>query len=61
MREWLIAIREDQNMTQKKIAERAGIAQATYSNIESGKRSVGVPVAKRIAAVLGFEWTKFFE
>ena len=58
---WLEAIRHERGLSQRSVAEAAEIAQATYCNIEKGKRGTSVKVAKRIAAVLGFEWTKFFE
>lgn len=61
MKEWLVAIREGQKMTQEMVADLVGIAQGTYSNIENGKRRPGVAVAKRIAAVLNFDWTLFFQ
>ncbi len=32
-----------------------------YSKIERGEANPSVDVAKRIAAVLGFDWTRFFE
>lgn len=42
-------------------SEQVGIAQPSYFNIEAGKRRPSVPVAKKIAAVLGFDWTRFYE
>lgn len=48
-------------MTQEAVALGAEIARGAYSNIENGERRPSVEVAKRIAAVLGFEWTRFFE
>ena len=61
MRDWLTAIRELKGLSQKYVAERVGIKQPTYSNIENGNRRPSVEVAKQIADVLGFEWTRFFE
>lgn len=58
---WLEAIREKEELTQSDVSKKVGIAQATYCNIENGKRSPSVSVAKRIAAVLGFDWTRFFD
>ena len=43
------------------ISKAIGIAQASYSNIENGKRRPSVEMAKKIAGVLGFEWARFFE
>lgn len=60
-RSWLIAIREEKRFTQKYVSEQVGIAQPSYFNIEAGKRRPSVPVAKKIAAVLGFDWTRFYE
>ena len=59
--DWLKELRERRGMNQRQVAEQVGISQPTYCLIESGKRGVGVKTAKRIAAVLGFDWTRFFE
>lgn len=61
MREWLISFRKDKGMTQLQIAKAVGISQQHYSFIESGERGVRVPTAKKIAAVLGFDWQRFYE
>ncbi len=58
---WLEEIRICRGLSQKDVAEAANISQPTYSNIEKGKRGVSVDTARRIAAVLGFEWTRFYE
>lgn len=60
-RDWLIAIREEVGISQKCISEQVGISQPSYHNIEAGKRGLSVPVAKKIAAVLGFDWTRFYD
>ena len=57
----LKAIRMSQKMTQVEVASQVGIAQSSYSNIEKGKWRPSVSSAKRIAAVLGFDWTRFYE
>jgi len=59
LRKWLIELRKGYSQTQ--IAEAVGISQQMYSAIELGERRPSVEVAKKIAAVLGFHWTKFFE
>jgi putative transcriptional regulator len=59
LRKWLIDIRNGR--AQAQIAKAAGITQQMYSAIELGERRPSVEVAKRIAAVLGFEWVRFFE
>lgn len=59
--EWLKAIRMSQKILQAEVTERAAIRQPTYANIENGWRLPSVRTAQRIAAVLGFDWHKFFE
>lgn len=61
MREWLAAIRKANNLSQYEVARRVGIAAPSYYNIETGKRNPSVPTAQKIASVLGFDWTEFFE
>lgn len=61
MRTWLVAIRENLKLSQKIVAERAGITQPSYCNIEIGRRSPSVRSAKKIAAVLGFDWINFYK
>lgn len=60
MREWLIEKREQQKLTQEKVAKKSGIQRSYYSMIESGKRSPSPYVAMKIGAVLSFDWTIFF-
>lgn len=57
--EWLKEIRGDKS--QQAVADEIGIAQSTYASIEVGSRKPSVPMAKRIAAALGFDWTRFYE
>lgn len=61
MRVWLKKSRTDGNITQFEISKKAGIAQAYYAQIERGLRKPSVEVAKKIAIILNFDWTKFFE
>jgi transcriptional regulator with XRE-family HTH domain len=63
MRDWLRNIRTLNKMTQIEVAEKAGIAQPYYAQIENGIRGDKLPVqtAQTIAAVLGFDWTRFYE
>lgn len=61
MLDWLEAIRREKKLSQKDVSTAAGITQASYCNIEKGKRRAAVDTAKRIAAVLGFDWTRFYE
>lgn len=61
MRDWLVAIRKDRGMTQKAVATEAGITGPSMCEIEKGDINPSVETAKRIAAVLDFPWTRFFE
>ena len=58
---WLINLRRAANKSQKDIAIAAQISQASYCNIENGRRKPAVKTAQAIASALGFDWTKFFE
>lgn len=49
----LKAIRLERGYTQAEVAEMAGIAQPTYSNIENGKKNPSINTLKRLARVLG--------
>ena len=57
--EWLV--KERGKRTQQEVANEAGMSQSGYASIETGARRPSVDTAKRIAAVLGFKWTRFFE
>lgn len=61
MRNWLHDIRKEQDFTMNKVAEAANISESYYSMIESGNRGVPVETAKKIATVLNFSWTRFYE
>lgn len=61
MRVWLRKIREEARLTQEEVASKCGIGRATYGAIETGERNATVVNAKKIANVLHFNWTIFFE
>ncbi|HDR7670760.1 TPA: helix-turn-helix transcriptional regulator [Bacillus wiedmannii] len=61
MRLWLLEKRKHGKKTQDYIAYKAKISRSMYAMIESGGRNPSVPVAKKIAKVLNFDWTLFFE
>jgi DNA-binding XRE family transcriptional regulator len=62
MRHWLKELRkESSDMTQKELANKVGISRTMITEIENGNANPSVKVAKRIAAVLGFDWTRFYE
>ena len=58
---FLRAKRKALGFTQESLAKKSRVARITICRIESGEYKPSVPVAKRIAAVLDFDWTKFFE
>lgn len=60
-RKWLVDTREAQELTQLQIADIVSISRAHYANIENGLRRPSYEVAKKIADILDFDWTLFFE
>ncbi|MFS0973322.1 helix-turn-helix transcriptional regulator [Enterococcus avium] len=61
MNDWLINLRNKKELTQDEVAKLAEMPRTTYSSIEQGRRRPSVENAMRIASVLGFDWTYFFE
>jgi len=61
MRSWLKELRHESNLTQEQLARMVGISRTMVTEIENGNANPSVKVAKKIAAVLGFDWTSFFE
>lgn len=57
----LKAIRLEKGLSQKQVADSCEIAQATYCNIELGKKKPSVDLAKSLAQTLGIDWTRFYE
>ena len=57
---WLKEARQARRLTTYEVAEKTQISQTHYSDIENGKRNPSVRMAKKIAAVLLFDWTVFF-
>ena len=61
IREWLKEIRLAKGLSQMAVAQEAtGISQQLYGMIETGERRPSVKNAKKIAAVLGFDWQLFY-
>lgn len=58
-RTWLIDFREIKGLTQEQVSEMSNIKRPYYSMIETGKRRPSVEVARKIAKILGFDWTIF--
>ena len=61
MRQWLIELRKDKGLTQEAMAEMLGVTQPSIGLWESGQRTPKPQVAKKVAEILGFDWTKFYE
>ena len=61
MRKWLRIARVEKDMSQKKLCEKIGISQPSYCLIENGKVNPRPSTAKKIAAVLGVDWTRFYD
>ncbi|MBQ6986786.1 MAG: helix-turn-helix transcriptional regulator [Oscillibacter sp.] len=57
----LKAIRQKKGLAGSDVSMMTGISHQHYNYIENGKRRPSVEVAKRIAAALGFDWTRFYE
>ena len=53
--------REKKRLTQQQLAELVGVDRTLISKIESGAATPSITTAKKIAAVLGLDWTRFFE
>lgn len=59
-RNWLRVIRWKHGYTQDLTAKKAGIHRSSYTHIENGRRNPSVNTAQKIAKVLEFDWTLFF-
>ena len=54
-------IRQESGLTLKQLSDLAGLHDSYICLIEQQKRTPSVSAAKRIAQVLDFDWTRFFE
>jgi len=54
-------IRKRQGLTQRKVAFMVGLKPGSYCDIENGKKGTKPATAKKIAAVLDFDWTEFYK
>lgn len=53
-------IRQERGLTLKQLSDMVGLHYSYICMIEQQKRTPSVSAAKRIAKVLGFDWTRFF-
>ena len=61
MRQWLIDARKQKGMSQADMAKAIKVSTPSYWAYESGAACPKPDNAKKIASVLGFPWTKFYE
>lgn len=54
-------IRENVGYSQQELADKASVSRVSISRYETGKRSIPVPIAKRIAEALGIKWERLFD
>ncbi|NLD87643.1 MAG: helix-turn-helix transcriptional regulator [Clostridiales bacterium] len=57
----LAKIRETKKMTQQELSEAVGLTRQTISAYENGVAKPSPEKAKKIAEILGFDWTLFYE
>ena len=57
----IVDARNQQNLTQKELAERTGIAQTEISRIESGTRNPSLKILQRLADGMGMVLKVSFE
>lgn len=53
--------REEKGYTQQSLADEVGVWRSTIAMIENGTNKPSVPLAQKIASILDFNWTEFFE
>ena len=58
---WLINYRNKKGLSQMQVAKQIGVSQQMYNYIENNKRNPSTKLSKKIADVLNFSWTKFYE
>jgi len=57
----LRAIRHKQMLSQRELAEAAGLTAASISRYETGHRKMPVDIAKRLSVALNTNWTALFD
>lgn len=61
MRQWLIDARLNKGYSQTDMARAVQVSQPSYWAYERGAKRPSPETAKKIASVLGFPWTRFYE
>lgn len=62
MRDWMRELRVKKGYTQAELAKEIGISRCYYTQLETKfmDRTPSTRTAKKIADVLGFSWTEFY-
>lgn len=53
--------RKNACLSQKDLAEKAGLKQQRYNHYERGRRELPVSMAKKIGKILEIDWWKLYE
>ena len=61
MRGWLKSMRESAGLSKTALAKEVGAHLSVIGKYEAGIRTPKRKRAKKIAEVLGFDWTRFYE
>lgn len=59
-RKWLVDARKIKSLTQESLANEVGISRTSYVRYEKGERTPKPITAKKIAALLDIDKSKFF-
>lgn len=57
----LKSLRLAKGLTQEQLAEKAHVVRTAITNIEQGLAKPSISTAKALAAILEFDWWKFFD
>ncbi len=60
-RHWLIQARHDKGITHSQLAKELEVTPQAVFYWESGQRTPNPKLAQKLARILGFKWTKFYE
>lgn len=61
LRQQIVKVRKEQGFTQGILAEKIGVRQATISEFESGKRSLGSDILEKIINILNIDIMNIIE
>lgn len=64
MKNLLVNLRDkriEKGYTQEKLAQEVGVVRQTISEIERGANKPSISLAQKIAKILEFNWSEFFE